>query len=262
MLGTPIDWSFPGPGRDRADRGGGAPVRRLERQLRDVDGVPVLVLRGDLAGPSARRVAAAIRSLGRAGRGVVVNLAGLELVDSLGLEALLRWTGPGLLFLAEASPPLAAELRQRPLPPGVRLVERESGALRALGAAAGPGRLVERRRHPRSPCDLEAALWHPTSAGEPCRARAVATDLSLGGALLERLDCPHRHEELVAELRAGRELSLAALSPLRVRVARLAPGPADLAIGVAFEALSPAATRRLAAELTPEHGGPGPAESP
>ena len=121
----------------------------LTIERREVGGVPVLALGGDLTGPDARRVAAALRSLAGRGPGLVVILSRLDLVDTPGIDALLSWRGPGDLLLAGAARALAEELREQGLPDGVRLVAREADALRALGVDPPAGRGRERRRSTR-----------------------------------------------------------------------------------------------------------------
>ncbi len=62
----------------------------VELRARECDGRVVVVLRGELDVADAARVAAALTEVAASERQVIVDLAGLEFIDSSGLAALVR----------------------------------------------------------------------------------------------------------------------------------------------------------------------------
>jgi anti-sigma B factor antagonist len=78
----------------------------VELRTGECDGRVVVVLRGELDVGDAARVAAALREVATRERQIIVDLAGLEFIDSSGLAALVRvrkharHTGGDLLLAA------------------------------------------------------------------------------------------------------------------------------------------------------------------
>jgi anti-sigma B factor antagonist len=68
----------------------GAPMCSVELRTGECDGHVVVVLRGELDVGDAARVAAALREVAAREQQIIVDLAGLEFIDSSGLAALLR----------------------------------------------------------------------------------------------------------------------------------------------------------------------------
>jgi anti-sigma B factor antagonist len=62
----------------------------VELSTREGDGQVVVVLRGELDVAEAARVAASLAVVAASGRDVIVDLEGLEFIDSSGLAALVR----------------------------------------------------------------------------------------------------------------------------------------------------------------------------
>ena len=68
----------------------GAPMAGLDLSTRQGDGQVIVVLRGELDMAEAARVAAAFAAVAVGGPQIIVDLAGLEFIDSSGLAALVR----------------------------------------------------------------------------------------------------------------------------------------------------------------------------
>jgi anti-sigma B factor antagonist len=68
----------------------GAPVCSLEFRTRESDGRVVVVLRGELDVADAALVVAALTGVAARARQIIVDLAGLEFIDSSGLATLAR----------------------------------------------------------------------------------------------------------------------------------------------------------------------------
>jgi anti-sigma B factor antagonist len=62
----------------------------VELSTRECDGQVVVVLRGELDVADAAQVAASLTAVAGSGRNVIVDLEGLEFIDSSGLAALVR----------------------------------------------------------------------------------------------------------------------------------------------------------------------------
>jgi anti-sigma B factor antagonist len=67
----------------------GAPVVSMDLSTRECDGQAVVALRGELDVADAASVAAALAAVAGRERAVIVDLAGLEFIDSSGLAALV-----------------------------------------------------------------------------------------------------------------------------------------------------------------------------
>jgi len=68
----------------------GAPMCSVELRTGECDGRVVVVLRGELDVGDAASVAAALTVVAASERQIIVDLAGLEFIDSSGLAALMR----------------------------------------------------------------------------------------------------------------------------------------------------------------------------
>jgi anti-anti-sigma factor len=71
-------------------RKGGPEMVSVELSTREGDGQVVVVLRGELDVTEAAKVAASLAVVAASGRTVIVDLEGLEFIDSSGLAALVR----------------------------------------------------------------------------------------------------------------------------------------------------------------------------
>jgi anti-sigma B factor antagonist len=69
---------------------GAPPMCSVELRTRECDGRVVVVLRGELDVTEAASVAAALTEVAARERQIIVDLAGLEFIDSSGLAALMR----------------------------------------------------------------------------------------------------------------------------------------------------------------------------
>jgi anti-anti-sigma factor len=67
----------------------GAPMVRMKLHAGEYDGLAVVALRGELDVAEAASVAAALAAIAGSDRTVIVDLAGLEFIDSSGVAALV-----------------------------------------------------------------------------------------------------------------------------------------------------------------------------
>lgn len=162
---------------------------------RKIGAVDIIDLRGQFVGPWALRGREEISQFIKSHqtRNLLINLRGLETLDSLGVKAVTENFQPGVRNAMVVGNSSVMEMFSRvaPVPTGVKLFSNEEEIIHYFGEDLvkwDESTFDEKRKHLRIKTALPLEFSCQDEAGNSLFFRAIVTDLSAGGLYAEYLD--------------------------------------------------------------------------